>query len=63
MKNGNRLQSLPIGSYMDTRSGIFYWQPGAGFFGQYRFVFVEQAAGGHFIKKVNEVNVVINPRH
>jgi len=34
--NGER-QPLPIGSSM--KDGIFYWQPGPGFLGEYQFVF------------------------
>jgi hypothetical protein len=60
LAKGNRLQLLPIGSTMDTNSGIFYWQPCAGFFGQYRFVFVEKAADGQVTKKL--VKVVISPK-
>ncbi|NIM15972.1 MAG: hypothetical protein GTO45_28560, partial [Candidatus Aminicenantes bacterium] len=61
MLTGNRLQLLPIGSTLDNGSGIFYWQPCAGFFGHYRFVFVEKAAGGQFTKKF--VNMVIKPKY
>ncbi|MCP4709236.1 MAG: BACON domain-containing protein [Planctomycetes bacterium] len=61
MIKGDRLQPLPIGSFMDTINGIFYWQPCAGFFGRYRFVFVEKTADGHFKKKL--VNVVINSKY
>jgi hypothetical protein len=45
---------------MDITRGIFYWQPGAGFLGRYRFVFVEKAADGRMTKKF--VIVVIHPR-
>jgi hypothetical protein len=34
--------SLPIGSTLDRRQGIFYWQPGAGFLGEHRLVFVKK---------------------
>jgi hypothetical protein len=61
MIKGDRLQPLPIGSFMDTINSIFYWQPCAGFLGQYRFVFVEKGADGHFTKKW--VNMVINPKY
>jgi hypothetical protein len=37
---GDRLQNLPTGSCLDVRKGIFYWQPGPGFYGCYEFVFV-----------------------
>jgi hypothetical protein len=32
--------TLPPGSTLDPERGIFHWQPGAGFFGQYRFDFI-----------------------
>jgi hypothetical protein len=60
MIKGDRLQPLPIGSTMDIARGIFYWQPGAGFVGRYRFVFVEKAADDRMTKKY--VKVVIHPR-
>jgi surface antigen len=43
---GDRLSDLPLGSTLDTRRGIFYWQPGPGFIGEYRllFVFMERNA-------------------
>ena len=34
------LRTLPVGSSFDTRRGVFYWQPGAGFVGRYDFIFV-----------------------
>ncbi|MCP4151545.1 MAG: hypothetical protein GY757_27630, partial [bacterium] len=34
------LKSLPTGSTMDTAKGVFYWQPGFGFYGTYRLVFI-----------------------
>jgi hypothetical protein len=57
MIKGSRIQLLPIGSSPDNRRGIFYWQPGVGFLGHYRFVFVEKTADGQFTKKF--VNMMI----
>jgi hypothetical protein len=37
---GDRLRSLPVGSRLDSEKGIFYWQPGPGFLGNYRLVFI-----------------------
>jgi hypothetical protein len=59
MISGSRVQLLPIGSSLDNGRGIFSWQPGAGFLGLYRFVFVEKTAGGQYTKKL--VNVKITP--
>jgi hypothetical protein len=61
MIKGSRIQLLPIGSSPDNRRGIFYWQPGVGFLGHYRFVFVEKTADGQFTKKF--VNMMITPKH
>jgi subtilisin family serine protease len=36
---GNERRRLPVGSTLDAERGIFYWQPGAAFIGQYEFVF------------------------
>jgi hypothetical protein len=57
----DHLRPLPIGSTLDTSRGIFYWQPCAGFLGQYRFVFFEETTDGRFKKKL--VTVVIHPRY
>jgi len=43
---GEDLRPLPIGSSLDPRTGIFAWQPGPGFLGEYAFVFVRTGAGG-----------------
>ena len=37
----NQLRALPIGSFLDSQKGIFYWQVGPGFIGEYRLVFIE----------------------
>jgi hypothetical protein len=31
---------LPVGSTLDTQRGIFYWQPGPGFIGDYEYEFI-----------------------
>jgi hypothetical protein len=35
------MQSLPIGSTLDGEKGIFYWNPGPGFIGNYELVFID----------------------
>ncbi len=35
------ISPLPIGSTLDPVKGIFYWQPGVGFIGDYEFVFIK----------------------
>ncbi len=42
---GSRLAPLPSGSFLDRRSGEFFWQPGLGFVGTYELVFVRNVAG------------------
>ncbi|MGE5343629.1 MAG: BACON domain-containing protein [Candidatus Omnitrophota bacterium] len=50
LRVGNQLRQLPIGSTLDQEKGIFYWQPGPGFVGEYRFVFI----GSDKIKSVRK---------
>jgi hypothetical protein len=35
------LKPLPIGASFDSVDGVFYWQPGPGFLGEYTFVIVD----------------------
>lgn len=57
---GNQLRSLPIGSNIDTKKGKFYWHPGPGFVGYYRFVFIDRSEDNQ-IKKTNII-VRIEPK-
>jgi hypothetical protein len=41
---------LPVGSTFDPDRGIFYWQPGPGFTGTYRFEFSHTDASGTYRK-------------
>jgi hypothetical protein len=54
-----RLRPLPVGSFLDTSRGVFYWQAGGGFIGTYRFVFIKRNRAGEFEKK--KLKVVIHP--
>ncbi|MDQ3487867.1 MAG: Ig domain-containing protein, partial [Acidobacteriota bacterium] len=45
MVANGKLQALPAGSFLDSRSGEFYWQPGVGFNGTYRLVFIRTDGG------------------
>jgi hypothetical protein len=47
-------RSLPIGSTL--RGGVFYWQPGPGFLGEYELVF--ERAGAEPVR----VRVVVHPK-
>ena len=53
---------LPIGSTFDKERGIFYWQAGPGFIGDYRFVFVEKQENGRWLKRNIKIKVSSN-RH
>ncbi len=54
---GKQLRSLPIGSTLDSRKGKFYWQPGPGFIGEYRFVFTFIEKGQN--REMNRKNIVV----
>ena len=53
---GKQSRPLPIGSYLDKERGVFYWQPGPGFLGEYRLVFIEEGDPG----AVKKCDLVIN---
>ncbi|MCP4155153.1 MAG: hypothetical protein GY757_45935 [bacterium] len=57
---GPYLKRLPLGSFLDSEKGIFYWQPGVGFVGEYSLMFVEKA--GKDIRNVRVIRVTILPR-
>jgi hypothetical protein len=48
------------GSVLDRDKGIFYWQPGPGFIGNYRLVFLEECRGGQLNRR--EIQVKILPK-
>lgn len=54
----DRLYGLPVGSTFDSK-GLFYWQPGPGFIGTYKFVFIQKNS----VKgdKKQFVNIKIEP--
>jgi hypothetical protein len=37
-----QLRPLPIGASFDSSVGAFYWQPGPGYLGEYKFVFIDK---------------------
>lgn len=53
------LTSLPAGSTLDTTRGIFYWQPGPGFIGDYEFDFVVKGRDGR-MEKIKITVLIIN---
>ncbi|MCP4147541.1 MAG: hypothetical protein GY757_07305 [bacterium] len=42
---GDKLEALPVGSTLDAKKGIFYWQPGPVFQGEFRFLFKSEKLG------------------
>jgi hypothetical protein len=55
---GDQLSTLPVGSTLDTGKGVFYWQPGLGFIGQYKFIFIEKRQNNQINRKNITVNIV-----
>jgi Leucine-rich repeat (LRR) protein len=60
MVSGGQLRPLPIGSTLAGGERKFYWQPGAGFIGEYRFVFIEKDRG--MAKSRRDIIVKIVPK-
>ena len=56
---GDQLRELPIGSTLDRERGIFYWQPGPGFVGEYGFEFLGKNGKGQYTRK--DIVVHIKP--
>jgi hypothetical protein len=52
-------KSLPVGSTLDTEKGMFYWQPGPAFLGEFNLVFIMKNPDGTMSKK--NVTIAINP--
>lgn len=55
---GDKLEPLPIGSSLDPVKGIFCWQPGPGFVGDYELVFFGNEINGTLFKKNLHLRVV-----
>jgi hypothetical protein len=55
---GDQSRSIPVGSSLDREKGIFYWQPGAGFTGLYRLLFMDTTK-----KRRVKINIKITPWH
>ncbi len=60
LKVGEQWRPLPIGSSFDNQKGVFYWQPGVGFIGDYPLVLVSTDAQGNSTKRT--VLVTIQPK-
>jgi hypothetical protein len=57
---GDELRPLPIGSFIDTRRGIFSWQPGHGFFGSYELLFIGKYENAALMKQT--ILIEITPK-
>lgn len=55
---GDKLEPLPIGSSLEPVKGIFCWQPGPGFVGDYELVFFGKEINGTLFKKNVYLRVV-----
>ncbi len=55
-----RMRPLPVGSTLNPTTGVFTWQPGPGFLGRYRFVFLRITPDG--FKTRIPVDVRISPK-
>jgi phosphodiesterase/alkaline phosphatase D-like protein len=55
-----KYRPLPIGSTLDTKTGRFYWGPGAGFVGTYKLVFVIETLDGNIDQKT--IDITIEPK-
>jgi hypothetical protein len=60
LKVNRQLRSLPAGASMDTKSGMFYWQPGPASFGKYHLVFLAKNETGIINKKF--VTIELTPK-
>jgi len=56
---GADLRPLPAGSHLDTQTGMFVWQPAAGFVGVYDLTFVRRT--GSSLSR-QDVRIVLNPK-
>jgi hypothetical protein len=56
---GTDLRPLPAGSHLDPQTGVFVWQPAAGFVGVYDLTFVRHT--GSSLSR-QDVRIVLNPK-
>ena len=58
---GEQRRPLPVGHWFDPGQGIFYWQPGFCFSGEYRLVFIEKDQYETVARKDILVRVIPEP--
>jgi len=56
---GDELRPLPAGSTINPRTGVFTWQPGPGFVGEYDLVFLSERNG---TAERKQIHITINPK-
>ena len=54
----SQLRQLPIGSTLDRENGIFYWQPGPGFMGEYQLIFFAGDNRGMLTRKNMTIRIL-----
>jgi hypothetical protein len=59
LRVGADLRPLPAGSHLDPQTGVFVWQPAAGFVGVYDLTFVRRA--GSSLSR-QDVRIELNPK-
>lgn len=57
MTVNNQPRPLPVGSTFDSKTGTFYWQPGAGFAGEFKFIFIKNSTNLDFWRKTIIVRI------
>jgi hypothetical protein len=55
---GDQLRALPIGSTFNPQTGIFCWQPGPGYVGKYKLVFIKHISNGKMFKRDVTIKIV-----
>jgi hypothetical protein len=59
---GSQLRSLPIGSFLDSKNGIFSWTPGPGHYGLYTLLFIKKGMASPGEGKKYHIQIKILPR-
>jgi len=56
----DELRPLPIGFTLNSNTGVFTWQPGPGFLGEYEFVFIRKGSASY--QEKIRVKITIKPK-
>ena len=60
LRVGDALAALPVGSTLDPSTGVFTWQPGVGYVGNYDLIFVRRDGGR--VHERQDVRVVLHAK-